>query len=143
MVTAARHWIAILGCALFAMSGAPAEAKTDGQERVVERARLALDSFLDDPTFDYMRVYVQNAYAVLVVPEMLKGGLFFGAEYGVGVRTPPARERAALPARRDRRDGHARRPARRGRDVDPLRRFDHFLFADPGVAQSYIGGNVA
>jgi lipid-binding SYLF domain-containing protein len=85
MVTAARHWIGIVGVALFALSGAPAQAKTDGQERVVERARLALDSFLDDPNFDYMRVYVQNAYAVLVVPEMLKGGFFFGAEYGVGV----------------------------------------------------------
>ena len=48
-------------------------------------ARLALDSFLDDPNFEYMRVYVQNAYAVLVVPEVLKAGFFFGAEYGVGV----------------------------------------------------------
>jgi SH3 domain-containing YSC84-like protein 1 len=85
MVTAARRWIAIVGCALFAMTAVPAEAKTDGQERVVERARLALDSFLDDPNFEYMRVYVQNAYAVLVVPEMLKAGFFFGAEYGVGV----------------------------------------------------------
>jgi lipid-binding SYLF domain-containing protein len=51
----------------------------------VERARLALDSFLDDPNFEYMRVYVQNAYAVLVVPETLKAGFLFGAEYGVGV----------------------------------------------------------
>ena len=32
-----------------------------------------------------MRVYVQNAYAVLVVPELLKGGFVFGAEYGIGV----------------------------------------------------------
>ena len=85
MVTAARRLIAIAGCALFGLIGAPAEAKTDGQQRVVERARLALDSFLDDPQFQYMRVYVQNAYAVLIVPEMLKAGFFFGAEYGVGV----------------------------------------------------------
>jgi lipid-binding SYLF domain-containing protein len=85
MVTAARRLIAIAGCALFGLLGTPAEAKTDGQQRVVERARLALDSFLDDPQFQYMRVYVQNAYAVLIVPEMLKAGLFLGAEYGVGV----------------------------------------------------------
>lgn len=85
MVTAAKRLIAIVGCTLFALAGTPAEAKTDGQQRVVERARLALDSFLDDPNFEYMRVYVQNAYAVLVVPEMLRGGFFFGAEYGVGV----------------------------------------------------------
>jgi SH3 domain-containing YSC84-like protein 1 len=86
MVTAARRLIAIVGCTLLGLVGAAAEAaETDGQQRVVERARLALDSFLDDPNFDYMRVYVQNAYAVLVVPEVLKGGFFFGAEYGVGV----------------------------------------------------------
>ena len=49
---------------------------------MVERARLALDSFLDDPQFEYMRVYVQNAYAVLIVPEVLKAGFFLGGEYG-------------------------------------------------------------
>ena len=85
MVIAARHWIAIVGCALFAAIGTPAEAKTESQQRVVERARHALDSFLEDPKFDYMRVYVQNAYAVLVVPDVIKGGFFLGAEHGVGV----------------------------------------------------------
>jgi SH3 domain-containing YSC84-like protein 1 len=85
MVTPARHWMAIVGCALLAMVAGPAEAKTDGQQRVVERARHALDSFLEDPKFDYMRVYVQNAYAVLVVPDVIKGGFFLGAEHGVGV----------------------------------------------------------
>lgn len=85
MVVAARRLIAIVGGALLGMLGSPAEAQTDGQQRVVERARLALDSFLDDPNFEYMRVYVQNAYAVLIVPETLKAGFFFGAEYGVGV----------------------------------------------------------
>ena len=85
MVAAARRLIAIAGCTLLGLLGTPAEAKTDAQQRVVERARLALDSFLDDPNFEYMRVYVQNAYAVLVVPEVLKAGFFFGAEYGVGV----------------------------------------------------------
>ena len=67
-----------------------AEAETDGQQRVVERARLALDSFLDDPQFEYMRVYVQNAYAVLIVPEVLKAGFFLGGEY-VGRRPAGAR----------------------------------------------------
>jgi lipid-binding SYLF domain-containing protein len=85
MVTAAKRLIAIVGFTLFGLVAIPAEAKTDGQQRVVERARLALDSFLDDPQFEYMRVYVQNAYAVLIVPEMLKAGFFFGAEYGVGI----------------------------------------------------------
>ena len=85
MMTAARQWIAIVGCALFATIATPAEAGTEKQDRVVERARHALDSFLEDPKFEYMRVYVQNAYAVLVVPDVIKGGFFLGAEHGVGV----------------------------------------------------------
>jgi len=85
MMTAARQWIAIVGCALFAAIATPADAGTEKQDRVVERARHALDSFLEDPKFEYMRVYVQNAYAVLVVPDVIKGGFFLGAEHGVGV----------------------------------------------------------
>jgi lipid-binding SYLF domain-containing protein len=85
MVIQARRMVAVMGLALFALTGTPAVAKTDSQERVVERARLVLDSFLDDPTFQDMRVYVQNAYAVLIVPEVLKGGFVLGAEYGIGV----------------------------------------------------------
>ena len=77
----------LLGIALLLMglASAPASAETTGQQRVVERARLALESFLDDPNFEEMRVYVQNAYGVLIVPEMLKAGFFLGGEHGVGV----------------------------------------------------------
>jgi lipid-binding SYLF domain-containing protein len=85
MAKGATRLLALAGCVLFGLIGAPAEAKTDGQQRVVERARLTLDSFLDDPQFEYMRVYVQNAYAVLIVPEVLKAGFFLGGEYGVGI----------------------------------------------------------
>jgi SH3 domain-containing YSC84-like protein 1 len=85
MIGSAKRIMAVLALALMAVMGPAAEAKTDGQQRVVERARLALDSFLDDPNFQEMRVYVQNAYAVLIVPELLKGSFFFGAEYGIGV----------------------------------------------------------
>jgi SH3 domain-containing YSC84-like protein 1 len=81
----ARRTVALLGLMLFGVFGLTEPAQASGQERMVERARLALDSFLDDPIFEEMRVYVQNAYAVLVVPEMLKGGFIFGAEYGIGV----------------------------------------------------------
>lgn len=84
-MVAAKRLIAVLGFALIGLAGAPAEARTDGQQRVVERARLVLDSFLDDPNFEHMRVYVQNAYAVLIVPEMLKGSFLFGASYGNGI----------------------------------------------------------
>jgi SH3 domain-containing YSC84-like protein 1 len=85
MIGAAKRILAVLALALVAVCGPSAQAQTDGQQRVVERARLALDAFWDDPNFEQMRVYVQNAYAVLIVPELLKGSFFFGAEYGIGV----------------------------------------------------------
>jgi len=85
MLETARRTAMALGLMLAALIAFPAQAETTGQERVVERARLALDAFLDDPNFEDMRVYVQNAYAVLIVPDMLSAGFFFGAEHGVGV----------------------------------------------------------
>jgi lipid-binding SYLF domain-containing protein len=85
MIGYARRTVAVLGLMLFGVFGLAQQAQASGQQRVVERARLALDSFLDDPIFEEMRVYVQNAYAVFVVPELLKGGFLIGAEYGIGV----------------------------------------------------------
>ena len=55
------------------------------QQQLVERSRLVLDAFLSDPQFESVRVYVQNAYAVLIIPQMLKGGFVLGANYGNGV----------------------------------------------------------
>lgn len=85
MVGAVRRMVTAIGFVLIAFSGTAAHAETTGQQRVVERARLALDAFLDDPNFKEMRIYVQNAYGVLIVPEMLRAGFFFGAEHGIGV----------------------------------------------------------
>ena len=85
MVLSMRRILIAIGLALAMLGAGAAHADTTGQQRVVERARLALDAFLDDPNFADMRPYVQNAYGILIVPELLKGGLFLGAEYGVGV----------------------------------------------------------
>jgi SH3 domain-containing YSC84-like protein 1 len=85
MLQTARRMALVVGVLLAALIATEAQANTTGQQRVVERARLALDAFLDDPNFEEMRVYVQNAYAVLIVPEMLRAGFFFGAEHGIGV----------------------------------------------------------
>ena len=85
MIGSAGRMVAVLGLVLFGLLGTAEPAQADGQQRVVERARLALDSFLDDPNFEEMRLYVQNAYAILIVPEMLRAGFIFGAEHGIGV----------------------------------------------------------
>ena len=64
----------------------PAEAWASAQQqRVVDKARIVAETFLDDPRFAKMRIYVQNAYGVLIFPDLLKGGFFIGAEHGTGV----------------------------------------------------------
>ncbi len=53
--------------------------------RVVDRARILLEEMRDDPEFRQMRVYVRNAYGVVVVPRLLRGGFILGAQFGRGV----------------------------------------------------------
>ncbi len=54
-------------------------------KEVVSRATFAVDEFLHhlEPG-DPMRVYVQNAFAVIVVPGMVRGGFILGFEHGFG-----------------------------------------------------------
>ena len=65
------------------------------QQRVVDRARIVVEDFLDDANFEHMRVYVQNAYAIFVVPDMLQAGFIIGAEHGLGVLLVRDRESGA------------------------------------------------
>lgn len=75
---------ALAGPILGPFAAAPARAEGE-QQRLVDRARIVVEEFQADTNFQRMRVYVQNAFAVLVVPDLLKGGFFLGAEYGTGV----------------------------------------------------------
>jgi lipid-binding SYLF domain-containing protein len=63
----------------------PASAQPSEQQVLVDRARIVVDEFLADTTFGSLPVYVQNAFAVMVFPDLLKAGFFVGAEYGRGV----------------------------------------------------------
>lgn len=85
MPALARRRLLLLGAAALAPLAARAARAEGEQQRLIDRARIVVDEFLADPNFQRMRVYVQNAYAVLVVPDLLKGGFVLGAEYGVGV----------------------------------------------------------
>src|SRR5919106_91350 len=85
MVKSATRLIAALALVVMGLAGEAAPAQQSGQQQLVTRARLVLDSFLSDPKFQDMRVYVQNAYAVLIMPEVLKAGFLVGVNYGNGV----------------------------------------------------------
>lgn len=60
-------------------------ALADDQQILIDKARIVAEQFLADPDYSTMRVYVQNAYGVLIVPDLLRGGLIVGGEYGQGV----------------------------------------------------------
>jgi lipid-binding SYLF domain-containing protein len=85
MVKSATRLIAALAFVVMGLAGQAAQAQQSEQQQLVERARLVLDSFLSDPKFQDVRVYVQNAYAVLIMPEVLKAGFLLGVNYGNGV----------------------------------------------------------
>jgi len=84
----AGKWLIALSVVMV-LSGcvsAPNErASAARSERLLEQSRLILDDFLDDQQYQNMRVYVQNAYAIMIVPDLLKGGFLAGAEHGTAV----------------------------------------------------------
>src|SRR5688500_4367228 len=79
-----RRAALVLGGTALIAAGRRARAENE-QQRLVDRARLALEEFLDDGNFARMRVYVQNAQAALLFPELLKAGLIVGVEAGAGM----------------------------------------------------------
>ena len=89
MATAGRWLIGLLLVSLLGLGGCASpsskEASASRSERLVERSRLVLRDFLEDDQFQRMRVYVQNAYAIMIVPDLLKGGFIAGAERGTAI----------------------------------------------------------
>ena len=89
MAIAKRWWTGGLFAAILGLYGCAGpvneEASASRSERLLEQSRLVLRDFLEDPQYQRMRVYVQNAYAVMVVPDLLKGGFLAGAEHGTAM----------------------------------------------------------
>ena len=69
--------------ALVVVSPRPATALT-AEERLVEEARLAFESIRADG-IDYFEDAVGNARAIIIIPNLVRGGFLFGGEGGSGV----------------------------------------------------------
>jgi len=89
-MAAAGKWL--IGLLLFSVLGLTGcvsafkqEPSAARSERQLERSRLVLRDFLEDEQYQRMRVYVQNAYGILIVPDLLKGGFLAGAERGTAI----------------------------------------------------------
>ncbi|BFU89255.1 MAG: hypothetical protein NTAFB01_04420 [Nitrospira sp.] len=55
------------------------------QENIVDQSRMTLRSFLADSNMGWFRDHIKDAKGILIVPQLLKGAFFFGAEGGSGV----------------------------------------------------------
>lgn len=62
----------------------PAAALTD-QERLIEESRLTALTLMDDPDVPQIPDFVRDAKAVLIFPELFRGGFIIGGEGGIGV----------------------------------------------------------
>ena len=62
----------------------PAHALT-AEEELVEEARLTILSMLGDADYALIRPYLASAEGILILPDLYRGGVIFGAEGGEGV----------------------------------------------------------
>lgn len=76
---------AIAGAVLTA-SLAPSSARAESRpQQMLEKARIAVNSLMADDNFPQLGAFIREAKAVLIVPELLKGGFILGGEGGSGV----------------------------------------------------------
>ena len=55
------------------------------EEALVEKSRITIESLLSDPEMAQLPNYVKRSKAVLIFPQVFKGGFILGAEGGGGV----------------------------------------------------------
>src|SRR6185437_13274140 len=75
--------IVLLAVALLAL--APAARAASDQQNLVEHAKVSVDDMRSDPSFGNAPTLLKRAKAVMIVPELVKGGFFVGGEGGSGV----------------------------------------------------------
>ena len=86
MASMSRRNAGLTLLAALAVAGRTAAARAaEAQQILVDKARIVAEQFLNDAEYARMRVFVQNAYGVLVVPQLLRGGFIVGGQYGQGV----------------------------------------------------------
>ncbi|MEA3413257.1 MAG: lipid-binding SYLF domain-containing protein [Pseudomonadota bacterium] len=87
-----RHWFrtGLTGVSLFVLATTclPVSASLDDSVKargLVDSARVTLDNMLSDSRNTWFQDKLKDAKAILIVPQMLKGGFIFGGAGGSGV----------------------------------------------------------
>ena len=82
---------ALAAIAILAL-GQAAPAVASEQQELVVKARFTAEKMLKDPDFETLQELMREARAVLIIPNLLKGGFIFGAEGGSGVLLAKTKE---------------------------------------------------
>lgn len=96
MTTIARFAAGAVFAASLAGAGAPANAAD--QMTILNQSVITVDRMKSDPTFGPSRQLLRDSVAVLIVPQLLKGGFMFGGEGGQGVLLQRMGRRWSSPA---------------------------------------------
>jgi len=80
------------------LAAGSAPARAADQMAVLGHAVTTVDHMRSDPTFGPSREILHRAKAILIVPELVKGGFIFGAEGGNGVMLARIGRRWSSPA---------------------------------------------
>lgn len=70
---------------LFASSTPATAADRDEVQRLVDRAQLTFKDFMHDSNYSWLQKHLDDAKAVLIFPQVLKGGFILGGSGGTGV----------------------------------------------------------
>ena len=84
-----------IALSLFAVA---APARAADEMTVLNQAVITVDRMKSDPTFGPSRQILRSARAVLIVPQLIKGGFIFGGEGGDGVLLQRLGPRWSAPA---------------------------------------------
>ncbi|MDA0369352.1 MAG: lipid-binding SYLF domain-containing protein [Proteobacteria bacterium] len=76
---------AIVGALLMATGLNAGSAQAGEAQDLVDKAALTVKAFQNDPDMGSMRILLQRAEGVLILPQMLKAGFIIGGEGGSGV----------------------------------------------------------
>ena len=87
MTVFARRIAAVSAAALLAGGAATGPEPQPGEDelRLVQVAEQVLYDFLSNPNYEMLRRFLPEANGVVILPDVVKAGFFFGAEGGNGV----------------------------------------------------------
>jgi len=77
--------VAMAATMVFGLALARPATAASKTEELVEKSRFTVERLLTDPDRPEIRPVVEKARGVLIIPELIKGGLIIGAEGGSGV----------------------------------------------------------